>query len=220
MDQSAVGVIMGGWKSFLSLTVGSGVVATLGVYLVARFTGVFDAYAKERAKLLAQFRHLDQLTQQTQKLTETAEHIKARVSDEMWEKQTRWNLKRDMYIRLLEALGEKLDAEVRNARLEHIRRGDPGNELYPSERDKALLYTQEVHARVVRAACVAPLVVSPEAHQITLELGSEIQNVNYDHLDFEIDSDRNIRVLQEALNKLLGEAQRDLGLTRQGARNA
>jgi hypothetical protein len=65
----------------------------------------------ERAKLLAQFHNLDKLVGQTEKLKVTAEAIKARVSDEVWDRQMRWNLKRDIDIRLLGALGEQLDVE-------------------------------------------------------------------------------------------------------------
>ena len=69
-----------GWKLVLVFVVGIPALTTVGVFLLARFTHVFDAYAGERAKLLAQFHNLDKLVEQTAKLTETAKLIESRVS--------------------------------------------------------------------------------------------------------------------------------------------
>jgi len=172
---------------------------------------VFDAYAGERAKLLAQFHSLDQLVEQTGKLTETTKLIESRVSYDLWDRQMRWTAKRDMYIRVLESIGEQLDVQEHCTLLERIRRNDPGNALYPQERDKALLRSQQVHARASQVGCTAPLEISPDAHQILIELSQEIRHVHYDAEDFENDSSHNTRVLQGALNNLFVEARKDLG---------
>jgi hypothetical protein len=107
MEQRALVI---GWPAALALLawVGalSGGLATLGVFLLARFTRVFDAYAGERAKLLAQFHNLDRLVEQTTTLTATAETIKARISDEVWERQWRLNQKRDIHARLVKTLSQ------------------------------------------------------------------------------------------------------------------
>ena len=44
-----------GWKAALAFVAASSALTTLGVFLLARFTSAFDAYAGERAKLTAQF---------------------------------------------------------------------------------------------------------------------------------------------------------------------
>src|ERR1700683_2640340 len=107
MEQRALVI---GWPAALALLawVGalSGGLATLGVFLLARFTRVFDAYAGERAKLLAQFHNLDRLVEQTTTLTATPETIKARISDEVWERQWRLNQKRDIHARLVKTLSQ------------------------------------------------------------------------------------------------------------------
>jgi hypothetical protein len=99
MEQPAIVI---GWKLALALVAGSSTLTTLAIYLLARFTHVLDAYAGERAKLLAQFHNLDKLLEQTKMLTATTETIKARVSDELWDRQMRLNLRRDFYVRLME----------------------------------------------------------------------------------------------------------------------
>jgi hypothetical protein len=47
MPQTAIVI---GWKLALVLTAASSALTTLGIFIVARFTHVFDAYAGERAK--------------------------------------------------------------------------------------------------------------------------------------------------------------------------
>lgn len=202
-----------GWRLALALVAGIPILTTIGVFVLARFTHVFDAYADERAKLLAQFHNLDKLVEQTEKLTATTETIKARISDEIWDRQMRLSLKRDMYIRLMETLGERLDVEVQNKLLEQIHRREPQDrDLFAKERDKALFRGQEAQARLVRAACVGPLVISPESHLVLVETSAAMKKVNFDLPDFEADCDHNVRVLQDGLNRLLATARQDLGI--------
>lgn len=212
MEQTTSGLLVIGWKVALALVAGIPILTTLGVFLLARFTHVFDAYAGERARLLAQFHNLDKLVEQTGKLTATTEAIKARVSDETWDRQMRWNLKRDVYIRLMEALGERLDVESSNKLLEQIRRRDPPNTLFAAERDKAMLRAQDVQASLVRVACVGPLVISTESHRVLIDLSSAIKKVNYDLPGFEQVCDHNAKLLQDSLNRLLASARKDLGI--------
>jgi hypothetical protein len=80
------------------------------VYLLARFTSAFDAYAGERAKLLAQFHNLDKLVEQTKALTATTENIKARISDDVWDRQQRWLKRLDCYIDVLQKLAAYVNA--------------------------------------------------------------------------------------------------------------
>src|SRR6266478_6625763 len=106
MDQIPTGLFVIGWKLALALFAGIPILTTIGVFLLARFTTVFDAYTGERAKLLAQFHNLDRLIEQTEKLAATTEAIKAEFQHKVWETQTTLTLKRDIYTRLLEAIGE------------------------------------------------------------------------------------------------------------------
>lgn len=217
MNQTTAGLFVIGWKLALTVIAGSTALTTIGVFLLARFTAVFDAYAGERAKLAAQFQNLDRLVQQTEKLTATTETIKARISYEMWDQQVRWTAKRDSYVKLMEAIGERHDVEARNKLLEQIRRREPRNELYATERDRALLRSQEVQSRLVQAACTAPLMVGDEAHQILVEVSASLTKVNYDHPGFEQVSDANLKTLQNGLDRLLAAARRDLGAHQQPA---
>lgn len=67
MVQTTAGLFVIGWKLALTVIAGSTALTTVGVFLLARFTSVFDAYAGERARLSAQFHNLDRLVEQTEK---------------------------------------------------------------------------------------------------------------------------------------------------------
>lgn len=101
-----------GWKLVFALVAGSSVLTTIGIFLLARLTNVFDAYASERGKLLAQFHNLDRLVEQTEALTATTETIKSRISDEVWDRQKRWEAKQKAYVELLIALDDVISAEI------------------------------------------------------------------------------------------------------------
>jgi len=178
-----------------------------------RITHAVDAYTGEQAKLTAQFHNLGRLIEATEKLTAATEVIRARISNEIWDRQMRWTAKRDSYVQLMGTLGERHDVEGRNQLLERIRRNEPGNKLYPIELDRAMLRSQEVQSRLVRASCIAPLLVSPEAHQVIIDTTNALKKVHYNEASFEADGDHNLRVLQDGLNKLLLAARKDLDCT-------
>jgi hypothetical protein len=212
MQQTATGLIVIGWKVALALVAGSGVVTTIGVFLLARFTSVFDAYAGERARLTAQFHNLDRLVEQTEKLTATTEAIKARVSDEVWDRQMRWNFKKDMYIRLMETIGQHMGNHEYNMHLESVRRKNPNNALYPSARDEAIRRSQIALMELNKVACSAPLVISSESHRILVDTQRALRQINFDMPDFEKDCQHNLAVLQDGLDSLLRSSQKDLGI--------
>jgi uncharacterized protein YlxW (UPF0749 family) len=107
MEQTTILI---GWKLALALVAGIPILTTIFVYLLARFTSAFDAYAGERAKLLAQFHNLDKLVEQTKALTATTENIKARISDDVWDRQQRWLKRLDCYIDVLQKLAAYVNA--------------------------------------------------------------------------------------------------------------
>ena len=105
MNTSTNPIFANWWQMLAFASAVTSVLTTVGVYLVARFTTVFDAYVGEHAKLMAQFQSIDRLVVQTEQLTRAAEGIKAQVTDQVWDRQMRWTYKRDVYIRLIESLG-------------------------------------------------------------------------------------------------------------------
>jgi hypothetical protein len=64
------------------------------------------AFAHESGRQEAVLANLDKLEAQVGAVTTTQEEIKADINSAVWLRQNVWNLKRDVYIRLLEALGD------------------------------------------------------------------------------------------------------------------
>src|SRR5690349_9938904 len=82
-------------------------------WLVIRFTKPLDSYTEEFAKQVARHQNLDKLVEETRRLTDAAETIKAALSHENWDRQQRWTAKRDLYVRIVEALGEYRSVNIR-----------------------------------------------------------------------------------------------------------
>ena len=132
MEQTATGLLVIGWRLAFALVAGIPVLTTIGMFLLARFTHVFDAYAGERAKLLAQFHNLDKLVEQTKALTATTETIKARISDEIWDRQQRRLKRIECYVQVLERLAAYVDStyELRVAEQQLSAHPDSHGEVY------------------------------------------------------------------------------------------
>ena len=193
MEQTATGLLVIGWKLALVLVAGIPIVTTIGVFLLARFTSVFDAYAGERAKLLAQFHNLDKLVEQTKALTATTEAIKARTSDEVWDRQMRWTYKRDLYIKIIEKMAELISAESHFQLYEAAHK----NSQVPLQHLKDTMFD------LILLTEVAPIALSERAAKILWNLRK--------HTADELFQPEHLNSLKAHLELLRQEAQKELG---------
>jgi len=65
------------------------------------------AHAEEKGKLLAAQEDLNRMVERLSAATSAVEGIKGQVLQDLWDIQTTWSFKRDVYVRLLECLGDK-----------------------------------------------------------------------------------------------------------------
>src|SRR5262245_2176872 len=72
--------------------------------------GFLGAYLGERGRGRAADDRFTIVLEQLQHTTKLTEDIKTHISSEAWLQQSRWNLRRDLYTRLLESLTEIVDA--------------------------------------------------------------------------------------------------------------
>jgi hypothetical protein len=63
------------------------------------------AYFKRRAENLATHDDLDKLVAQMAAVTATTENIKAAISDDVWDRQEQWKMRRDTVFEVVRALG-------------------------------------------------------------------------------------------------------------------
>jgi hypothetical protein len=215
MEQTAAGLLVIGWKLALALFAGIPILTTIGVYGVARFTSVLDAYAGERAKLLAQCHNLEKLVEQTKVLTATTEAIKADIQHGVWETQTILTLKRDIYTRLLEAIGQMIEDHQDSVFHERMHRSKfrdvPAlHELHETSAKRL----EETMKKFNRAGDVAPILISDEAYTQLQSVFVGLLQIDYSGPRYELDANRNIEHLKACRHRLQQAARADLGMTK------
>jgi len=208
MQETATGLIMIGWKSALAVIAGIPVLTTISVYLLARFTNVFDAYSGERAKLLAQFHNLDNLVQQTVKLTETTKIIESRVSYDLWDRQMRLTYLRDTYTKLMEGLARMRTIQFHLREHQAVLRRHP-IDLLPEERLKAAKDLGDALADFVKIRDTAYLVLPEKTHAMLQAAISDLRNTHTEA--WQEGCEFNIVLLEKAMKDLRQAARVDLG---------
>ena len=68
------------------------------VALASAFGGYIGAYLKKKGENLATHEDLEQLVHQMAATTEATKAIEARISDEMWNRQRQWEMKKEIFV--------------------------------------------------------------------------------------------------------------------------
>jgi hypothetical protein len=70
--------------------------------LFGAFVGSFlSGYLRQKGQDLATHEDIDKLVDQVRAVTKTTKEIEAKISDEVWDRQKRWELKRDLLIEMV-----------------------------------------------------------------------------------------------------------------------
>lgn len=69
--------------------------------VVALFIGYFRGYLTQKGQNLATHEDIEKLVDQVRAVTMATKQIEAKISDEVWDRQKRWELKRDLLIDVL-----------------------------------------------------------------------------------------------------------------------
>jgi hypothetical protein len=88
--------------SYLGIAATSLVFAGIGSYV--------GSYLKRKGENLATHEDLDKLVEQVASVTQTTKSIEAAISDDVWNKQKRWELKREVLFEAAKRLAEVDDA--------------------------------------------------------------------------------------------------------------
>ena len=82
-------------------------VSWMGATIVSAFIGSYlSAYMKKKGENLATHEDIQKLVEQVQATTEATKAIEARISDDLWGRQRRWEIKRDTVFGMLKAIGQ------------------------------------------------------------------------------------------------------------------
>lgn len=215
MEQAATGLLVIGWKAAVAVVAGSSALTTLGVFLLARFTHVFDAYAGERAKLMAQFHNLDNLVRQTERLTATTEAIRSRMTDEVWDRQQRWKARLEYYQSLFRVLSDMNDSAYQLMWSESLAGSKPldriSRHLNPTEKDQRLTEAlAKTNAELRQLLMFGELVVGERGRKC-LESIRECVKFHREDIGSEEMMQRVYDRLTDTMPKAVAEAKADLG---------
>lgn len=79
-------------------------------FLAAGAGAYFGSYLKKKGENLATHEDIDKLVDQVRAVTTTTKEIEAKISDDVWDRQKRWEMKRDALFEVVRALGLVNDA--------------------------------------------------------------------------------------------------------------
>jgi hypothetical protein len=93
------------------MTLVEGYIAWLAVTLIGAFFGSFLAgYLKKKGENLATHEDIQRLVEQVQAVTTATQEIESKISGELWDRQKRWELKRDVLFQVTKDLAAIRDA--------------------------------------------------------------------------------------------------------------
>jgi hypothetical protein len=202
------------WNAILKIVALTGLLSSCLTWIVLRFTKPLDSYTEEFAKQVARHQNLDKLVEETQRLTDTAEKIKVGLSHEAWDRQTRLLAKRDLYVRIAEALGDLRNSYIHAKGMERLRRQGvsyppEGVVRFEEQRKKGLQAMEDAMEKWHRATDAAPLMIPDEPYKPLREFN--LREIRFGTSLWEKDFDDNVARVQGVLYHFQVAARADLG---------
>lgn len=141
------------------------------MFLIAGGGAYLGSYLREKGRNLATREDLNGVLTQLRETTRTTEEIKTHFSGALWVEQARWDLKRDLYYRLLENLDET-KRSIRN--LLDVFQSWPDSDALQQEWERKQARAEErldrALAEIHRARAVSAIVLSDQALEVLDEL--------------------------------------------------
>lgn len=179
------------------------------VVLIAGGGAYLGSYLREKGKHYAMREDLDEILAQVRQTTRTTEEIKTHFSGALWVEQARWDLKRDLYYRLLENLDEA-KRSINN--LWHVLGSWPTAEALQEEWERRQALAEERLDRAVveihRARAVAGMMLSERALQVLNELYKEKPKGRHEGVDEWLEEE--LEATQRVYDLLVDAAKQDL----------
>jgi hypothetical protein len=88
----------------------SGISVVLAFLLGAVFRPFLTKYSEKKAENIATHEDINKLVEQVRAVTKTTEDIKAEISSGLWDRQKRWEMKREVLFEAAKNLAEVEDA--------------------------------------------------------------------------------------------------------------
>jgi hypothetical protein len=139
-----------------------------------------DAYSRQKGQNLATHEDLDKLVAQMKAVTAATENIKAVISDDVWDRQKQWELRRDTLFEALRALSDLDYALIELHSVYSSPIPDPEDlKLYRMNllQEKAKSF-DTCNARFNSSMFLARMVVGKELHRALTECVNEMRSVS------------------------------------------
>jgi len=134
----------------------------------------FGSYLKEKAQNFATKEDIEKLVAQGAAMTQATKAIEERISDEFWNKQRVWEMKRDALIELLSAVHEMADALLELSVFEESARNLPqlAAEVAPQRLERSRRYTASFKS-FTEQRIVASVTCGEQVNAIALKVGGD-----------------------------------------------
>ena len=132
-------------------------VGLLVTTLIGAWIGSFlGSYLKKKGENVATHEDIDKLVEQVAAVTKTTKEIESRISNEVWDRQRRWEVRKEALLELVKALADFFEASIGLDSALHVQQVQPtGAENVVG---KALDSHSQASRELRRAEAVATLV--------------------------------------------------------------
>jgi hypothetical protein len=142
-----------------------------GLSLVGGWAGAyFGGYLKKKGENLATHEDINKLVDQVRAVTQTTKEIEAKISDEVWAGQKRWELKREVLFEATRALAGIEDALISLHSLTKVEKKENDITWVTARHDKTLKWTK-AYSVFEEASLLVMVVCNREAGQAFLNYG-------------------------------------------------
>jgi hypothetical protein len=198
---------------FVSGFSGLAVAVAVFVFLKKRLEKYLDGYLGEKGKTLARREDIEELKKEVQILTKETETIKAQIADQVWDRQMRWQQKRDMYHRLLESIGQLMNEQQEASFQWRMQKSSlKGQAKLLEDGIRSLDRLEQAQQTLFRASDVAPLYICQDALAVLPKIFDLAVKPNSESDCFPQESDRYIEHLKGIKARLQTIAKNDLNL--------
>jgi hypothetical protein len=133
----------------------------------ALFGSFLGAYLKKKGENIALQEDIEKLVNQVQAVTEATKAIEAKISNEMWERQKRWEIKRDALFEAIKELGgvEHSMIALYSATLISNKAAEADSRRLLHDKTEAIKCWSQAFLGFQRATRLASIVCGQEVHQ-------------------------------------------------------
>jgi hypothetical protein len=140
--------------------------------LVGAGAGSFlGAYLKKKGENVATHEDMDKLVDQMAAVTQTTKEIEAKISSDVWDRQKRWEIKRDAIFDMVKELGTLQVALGDFISVYRAAQANKDAQFYAQKKIEEHQKFQQVHQSFERAQAVAALVCSKEVQKVVSSFG-------------------------------------------------